>query len=219
MEACFECSWFFRVPVLSEELSPCTNFGEYRRPEDSTRSFYGGCRVLDPRRGRKDIFATVRSETALVAKLSLHRARFSTRQRHLFVLPDPVNINNDNDLIIDSVIAWSFYPKLLVRDGKGWRNVANNQSVSIHPSSVNKRQNSLKWLSYYHIMQSTNKLVTPPQCGLFPSNILQILQRARNECRRGVCHCFTMRRRRIQGKQIYLTLEEMTDFLRCTLES
>lgn len=91
------------------------------------------------------------------AKLTFHRARFSTRQRHFFVLPSPVNINNDNDLVVSSVTAWSFYPKLLVRDGKGWRNVANNQSVSLHPSSVNKGQSSLKWLSYYHIMQSTNK--------------------------------------------------------------
>lgn len=94
-----------------------------------------------------------------LAKLTFNSARFPTRQRHFFVLPDSVSVNNDNDLIVNSVIAWSFYPKLLVRDGKGWRNVANNQSVSLHPSSVNKRQSSLKWLSYYHIMQSTNKLV------------------------------------------------------------
>ncbi len=92
------------------------------------------------------------------AKLTFVRARFSTRQRHFFVLPGSVNINNDNDLIVTSVTAWSFYPKLLVRDGKGWRSVANNQSVSLHPSSVNKQQSSMKWLSYYHIMQSTNKL-------------------------------------------------------------
>jgi ATP-dependent RNA helicase DHX29 len=52
------------------------------------------------------------------------------------------------------VIAWSFYPKLLVRDGKGFRNCANNQSISLHPSSVNKGHHELKWLSYYHIMQA-----------------------------------------------------------------
>jgi len=32
--------------------------------------------------------------------------------------------------------------------------VANNQSISIHPSSVNKGHNELNWLSYYHIMQA-----------------------------------------------------------------
>lgn len=56
---------------------------------------------------------------------------------------------------MNSVIAWSFYPKLLVREGKGWRSVANNQAVSIHPTSVNKHvKGPLKWISYYHIMQS-----------------------------------------------------------------
>jgi ATP-dependent RNA helicase DHX29 len=56
------------------------------------------------------------------------------------------------------VIAWSFYPKLLVRDGKGWRSIANNQTVSIHPVSVNRHpESSVKWMSYYHIMQSGNR--------------------------------------------------------------
>ena len=68
---------------------------------------------------------------------------------------------NDNDLIVNSVIAWSSYPKLLVRDGKGWRNAANNQAVSLHPSSVNKglptnapSTTTTRYLSFYHIMQS-----------------------------------------------------------------
>lgn len=54
-------------------------------------------------------------------------------------------------------MAWSFYPKLLVRDQpgtKGLRNIGNNQSISLHPSSVNRNQLDLKWLSYYHIMQA-----------------------------------------------------------------
>jgi ATP-dependent RNA helicase DHX29 len=59
---------------------------------------------------------------------------------------------------MDSVIAWSFYPKLVTREGKGWRNVANNQNVSLHPTSVNKRPDpSIKWLSFYHIMQGRSK--------------------------------------------------------------
>ena len=67
-------------------------------------------------------------------------------------------INNANELMLNSVISWSFYPKLLVRDGKGWKNVVNNQHVSLHPTSVNKGlQQPSKWLSYYHIMQSSNK--------------------------------------------------------------
>ena len=93
---------------------------------------------------------------------ALHRARFShggrsRRQQHFFDVPQRVNLNSDNDVVSASVIAWSFYPKLLVRDTpgtKGLRNIGNNQSISIHPSSINKSSRDIKWLSYYHIMQS-----------------------------------------------------------------
>lgn len=89
----------------------------------------------------------------------LSRLRYGGKRRHqaFFEVPKRVNINSDNELICQSVIAWSFYPKLLVRDvpgGKGLRNVGNNQNISLHPSSVNKGNNELRWLSYYHIMQS-----------------------------------------------------------------
>ncbi|MCJ1434770.1 hypothetical protein MMC27_004140 [Xylographa pallens] len=91
-------------------------------------------------------------------KAALNRARFYSRQRHFVEIPSTHDINASNELVINSVIAWSFYPKLLVRDGKGWRNVANNQSVSLYPTSVNKGvSNPPKWLSFYHIMQSSNK--------------------------------------------------------------
>jgi ATP-dependent RNA helicase DHX29 len=85
---------------------------------------------------------------------TLNKTRFSARRRTFFELPQRANLNTANDLITTSVIAWAFYPKLLVKDGKGYRNVANNQSVSLHPTSVNKGQHDLHWLSYYHIMQA-----------------------------------------------------------------
>ncbi|KAK2778995.1 hypothetical protein FQN53_001569 [Emmonsiellopsis sp. PD_33] len=90
---------------------------------------------------------------------SLNRSRFSARQRQFFTIPNRYDLNSDNDIIINSVIAWSFYPKLLSREGKGWRNIANNQAVSLHPTSVNKRaaEPALKWLSFYHIMQSASR--------------------------------------------------------------
>ncbi|PHH78428.1 hypothetical protein CDD82_3048 [Ophiocordyceps australis] len=78
------------------------------------------------------------------------------RQQVFFDVPQRVNTNSDNDVVSCSVIAWSFFPKLLVRDAgaKGLRNVGNNQAISLHPSSVNRGLGNLKWLSYYHIMQS-----------------------------------------------------------------
>lgn len=79
------------------------------------------------------------------------------RQQSFFEVPRRVDVNSDNDLVSSSVIAWSFYPKLLVRDSpgsKGLRNIGNNQSISLHRSSVNRGHLDIKWLSYYHIMQS-----------------------------------------------------------------
>ena len=91
-------------------------------------------------------------------RAALNRARFhSSRSRNFVSLPPSSTSNDQNDITAASLIAWAFYPKLLTRDGRGWRNVANNQSVSLHPTSVNKGSNVPKWLSYYHIMQSSNK--------------------------------------------------------------
>ncbi|KAL8699627.1 MAG: hypothetical protein Q9224_001329, partial [Gallowayella concinna] len=65
---------------------------------------------------------------------------------------------DSSDLVLNSIVGWSFFPKLLKRDGKGWRNIANNQSVSLSPTSVNKgAERPPNWLSFYHIMQSSNK--------------------------------------------------------------
>lgn len=85
------------------------------------------------------------------------RIRSSSRQRSFVALPERYNTNNENDTALNSVICWSFYPKLLKREGKGWRNVANNQIVSLHPTSVNKGSGSPQWLSFYSIMQSSSK--------------------------------------------------------------
>lgn len=91
-------------------------------------------------------------------KASLSKVRFYSRKRSFVEIPPRYNSNRDNDLILNSVIAWSFYPKLLRREGKGWRNIANNQAVSLHPTSVNKGMDRPpQWLSFYHIMQSSNK--------------------------------------------------------------
>ncbi|KAH8169494.1 helicase associated domain (HA2) domain-containing protein [Sarocladium implicatum] len=92
---------------------------------------------------------------------TLSKMRFASggRRRHqqFFEVPSRVNLHSENDLITSSVIAWSFYPKMLVRDTpgtKGLRNIGNNQSISLHPTSINRGRLDIKWLSYYHIMQS-----------------------------------------------------------------
>jgi len=88
-------------------------------------------------------------------KQALARSRFqSFRRKYFFTLPTSVDAYSENENIINSVIAAGFYPKLLVRDGPGWRNIANNHTIQIHPGSVNRGNGVSTWLSYYGVMQS-----------------------------------------------------------------
>jgi ATP-dependent RNA helicase DHX29 len=90
---------------------------------------------------------------------ALSRMRYNQRQRQFVMLPSSVSRADDNDDIANSVVAWSFYPKIGKREGKGWRNIANNQTLGLHPTSVNKTSLSpdVKCLSFYSIMQSTSR--------------------------------------------------------------
>lgn len=78
--------------------------------------------------------------------------------RKFVELPSSVNVNNSNELIVNAIVTWSFYPKLLSREGKGYKNIFNNQAVSLHPGSINKgNSDPPRYLSYYSIMQSSSK--------------------------------------------------------------
>ncbi|CAO2654388.1 Nn.00g111210.m01.CDS01 [Neocucurbitaria sp. VM-36] len=88
---------------------------------------------------------------------ALSRYRSASRHRTFVDVPAQYDIHSDNDILVNSVIATAFYPKILTREGKGWRNISNNQTVSLAPTSVNKGSSTAKFLSYYHIMQSSNK--------------------------------------------------------------
>lgn len=88
---------------------------------------------------------------------ALQRYRSTARHRAFVSVPAQYDVHSENDILVNSVIATAFYPKILTREGKGWRNISNNQSVSLAPTSVNKGSQSAKFLSYYHIMQSSNK--------------------------------------------------------------
>jgi len=87
----------------------------------------------------------------------MSRYRSTSRHRVFVEVPPQYNMHSDNDVLVNSVIATAFYPKILTREGKGWRNISNNQTVSLAPTSVNKGSSTASFLSYYHIMQSSNK--------------------------------------------------------------
>lgn len=68
-------------------------------------------------------------------------------------------MNSANVELISTIIAWSLYPKILGRDGKGWRNLGTNQSISIHPTSIVRLSPSpaikaVRFMSFYSILQS-----------------------------------------------------------------
>lgn len=90
---------------------------------------------------------------------ALSKMRYNQRQRQFVALPASATRADENDDIANSVVAWSFYPKIGRREGKGWRNIANNQTLGLHPTSVNKTSLSpdVKYLSFYSIMQSSSR--------------------------------------------------------------
>ncbi|KAI4103529.1 MAG: hypothetical protein LQ339_004254 [Xanthoria mediterranea] len=98
-------------------------------------------------------------------KSALNKFRSWSSRRSFVEVPARYD-QNSSDLMLNCVVGWSFYPKLLRREGKGWRNVANNQSVSLSPTSVNKGVGQTpNWLSFYHIMQSSNKYYNAHETG------------------------------------------------------
>ncbi|KAK3052761.1 hypothetical protein LTR09_006244 [Extremus antarcticus] len=90
---------------------------------------------------------------------ALNRIRPGQRQRNFVTLPPQYCKSDVDDELTVSVVAWSFYPKIAKSEGKGWRNIANNASLGLHPMSVNKGKVSseIRYLSFYSIMQSASK--------------------------------------------------------------
>jgi ATP-dependent RNA helicase DHX29 len=92
-------------------------------------------------------------------RAALSKLRPGSRHRNFVTLPGRYRKADDNDTFASSVVAWSLYPKILKQEGKGWRNIANNQTLALHPTSVNKVTLSpdVKYLSFYSIMQSSSR--------------------------------------------------------------
>jgi ATP-dependent RNA helicase DHX29 len=100
------------------------------------------------------------ADTGLV-QIDRRRTQQRSRGRTAFVqVPQANDVNGPNDMMTSTILSWAFYPKILLRDGKGWRNISNAQSVTLHPSSVNKTlshspNSPLKLLSYYSMLQTS----------------------------------------------------------------
>jgi ATP-dependent RNA helicase DHX29 len=103
----------------------------------------------------------------------LRRARSSNRRREFFIIPDRYNINDTSDNALTSLIAQAFYPKLLMREGKGWRNISTNQQVHIAPTSINQlTPRPPPWLSFHHTVQTKSKLPTAFDTSAVPESAI-----------------------------------------------
>ena len=109
-------------------------------------------------------------------KSLLRRARTSGRNREFFMIPERYNINNYNDNALTSLIAVAFYPKLLVQENKGWRNISTNQQVNLAPTSINRGNGKLpRWLSFHQTMQTRSKLPTVFDTSAVPESAIAVL--------------------------------------------
>jgi ATP-dependent RNA helicase DHX29 len=109
-------------------------------------------------------------------KSLLRRARSSGRKGEFFIIPERYNTNDTNDNALASLIAQAFYPKLLVREGKGWRNISTNQQVNLAPTSVNKlASRPPQWLSFHQTMQTRTKLPTVFDTSAVPESAIAML--------------------------------------------
>ena len=95
----------------------------------------------------------------------------------MFMIPQRYTMNSNNEFGVNSVIAMALYPRLLLRERQGWRNVANNQQVNISQRSVNYGVSSsaVTWLSFYQSMQTKSKNPTVFETSLVPEAAIVVL--------------------------------------------
>ena len=88
-------------------------------------------------------------------KATLNRARVNhARRKDLYQLPQRFDRKVGDNLLL-TLIAVAFYPRILAREGRGWRNIHTNQQVSLRKESVNHgTTRPPRWLSFSEAMQT-----------------------------------------------------------------
>lgn len=104
------------------------------------------------------------ADAGLIALSSEERAALQHARRKkskLFDFGVPPRYNRlDSDAIINGIVAMALYPKLLRREGRGYRNVQSNQQLQIAPLSINSIANTPPaWLCYLEAMQAENGIL------------------------------------------------------------
>lgn len=92
--------------------------------------------------------------------------------------PIPSRYNQPiSDRAVDSIMAMALYPRILLREGKGWRNVYTNQQVSLTARSVNHPSNNPRpprWMSFYEAMQSRSGSLNVFETSSIPESALAL---------------------------------------------
>ncbi|EXJ80316.1 hypothetical protein A1O1_08458 [Capronia coronata CBS 617.96] len=94
-----------------------------------------------------------------------------------YALPPRYN-QTITDRALNALLAMALYPRVLLREGKGWRNVYSNQQVSLTARSVNHPSNNTKpprWLSFYEAMQNRSGSLNVFETSAIPESALALL--------------------------------------------
>ena len=117
---------------------------------------------------KAQMLTVLNDEVKLVSLTPVERSEFSRisntgapgRKRRFVSVPSNLSTQDSNPGLVSAVIAWSFYPKLLIRHGRGWKNAGTNQDIHLHPTSILRLSppanfDRIKYLSFYSILQSS----------------------------------------------------------------
>lgn len=109
-------------------------------------------------------------------KTLLNNSRIHSSRCGFYVLPERYNQTASDPLLL-SLIATSFYPRCLIREGKGYRNIFSNQQVTpARGSVIRDMQKPPKWLSFSEAMQTrAANLINVQEASQIPDQALSLM--------------------------------------------
>lgn len=106
---------------------------------------------------------------------ALQRARYSKSNQHVFDVPTRYD-RLSSDSTINAITAMAFYPKVLRREGQGYRNVYSNQQIQIAPTSIIRlTSRPPEWLCYLEATQTKNGRLNAFHCSKVTHAVLFLL--------------------------------------------
>lgn len=111
-------------------------------------------------------------------KAALSRARSSAGRSAggmFFTISERYN-HKVSDRTLNAIMAMALYPRILMREGKGWRNVYTNQQVSLTSRSINYNSpKAPRWLSFYEAMQNRSGNLNVFETSAIPESALAVM--------------------------------------------